>query len=236
LPKDAFSLEAINACLTGPVTDWSRRWFARTPAVVAAVRSEVCPSQAPAPDRQTVGACAALELSGRGKRHLLEAALDIDLSDQPLTESDRRLLDVFARKAVEDFIAALESMLPDTGNSTPGAQIVVTIAIGGKDVLTLEAPEQVFVPLIKKVLGGPRAAPRTVARRSEALRRTKMRAFGYLGRAEIGIGDLETLSAGDVLILDRALSEPVELRLAGSAAALARGKLCRNADQISLQL
>jgi len=237
LPKDAFSLEAISACLSGPLTDWSGRWFAGSSAAVVAVHGEIGPSQASAPDRLTVGACAALELSGRGKRRLLEAVLDIDLSNEPLNESDRCLLDAFAKIIVNDLAAALESdVLRDAATATPGALIVATVGVGERDVLTFEAPECAFVPLIKERRGGLHSASRAIARRSEALKRTEIRAHGYLGRAEIGIGELEALSPGDVLILDRALAEPVELRVSSSAATLARGRLCRGTDGISLQL
>jgi len=48
--------------------------------------------------------------------------------------------------------------------------------------------------------------------------------------------ELEGLSIGDVIVLDRHLDEAVELRLAGNESPAARGKLIRSGTQVSVQL
>ncbi|HWA90269.1 MAG TPA: FliM/FliN family flagellar motor C-terminal domain-containing protein [Rhizomicrobium sp.] len=237
LPKSAFSLEAVGGCLTGPVTAWSDRWFARAPAAIAAVRVEEEALQAAAPHGVSVnGARAALDVSGRGKRRLLEAALDLDLAEQPLAETDRRLLDAFALSIVEDLAAALDgAFAAATPDGESGTRIVSTVTVGGSDVLTAAFKDVDLVPLIKKLAPARTALPSMPSRRSEALRKTKLDLHGHLGRAEIALADLEGLGIGDVLVLDRALAEPVELRVT-QGGVLTRGRLCQNGDQFAIQL
>jgi flagellar motor switch/type III secretory pathway protein FliN len=237
LPKDAFSLEAVGACLSGPLSAWAERWFVRTPAAVAAVRAGEPTAAAPAPQSLNIeGVNAALELSGRGKRRLLEAALDIDLADQPLSEGDRRLLDAFAQKIAQDLVSALDETLSIDDDGATGAPVVSTIAVGGHDVFSLLVSDHVLAPLIKARVVDSCPPARPLIRRIEALKRTKLNAHGFLGRAELGLDELESLNVGDVLVLDRALAEPVELRLAGRETAMARGRLCQDGGLVAIQL
>ena len=237
LPKGAFSVGAVGACLAAALEIWARRWFLRATAAVAAVRAEEGCAAAPAAQSiQVEGALAALDLGGHGKRRLLEAALDADLASQPLTDGDRRLLDALARRMVEDLLRLLEETLAPGDKSEDASWVAATVVVDGHDVLDLRVPEHVLVPRIK-AFAAPVAGPeRKLTGRSEALKRTALIAHGFLGRAELGLDELKDMSIGDVLILDRALGDPVELRLAGSPAALARGRLFRTDNAVSLQI
>lgn len=237
LPKDAFSLEAVGACLAQPVTVWAERWFVRAPAAIAAVRMDAAGAATPAqPGTVTEGVNAVLELGGHGKRRLLEAALDVDLTAQTLGDGDRRLLDEFARAIVRDLAASLDAV-PLTGSDDGAAATVVcTITVAGHDVLSLRVPDCALATMIKAAMTQADAAKPVLARRSDALKRTTLTVLGHLGRAELAIDELESLSIGDVLILDRPLVEPVELRLAGNEAPLARGRLSQDSGAISIQL
>jgi hypothetical protein len=237
LPKGAFSIGAVGACLAVPLESWTRRWFLRATAAVAAVRAEEgCAAPAAPQGIRVEGALAALDLGGHGKRRLLEAALDADLAGQPLTDGDRRLLDALARRMAEDLLRLLEETLAPGDKSEAASWFAATVVVGGHDVLDLHVPAHVMVPRIK-TFAAPAAGPRQkLTGRSEALKRTALIAHGFLGRAELGLDELKDMSIGDVLILDQALGDPVELRLAGSPAALARGKLLRTDNAVSLQI
>lgn len=237
LPKGAFSLQAVGQCLSEPLAAWSARWFVRGAVAVAAVHGEDAASHPPAPHSVTVdGAHAALELSGRGKRRLLEAALDTDLAERPLSDGDRRLLDGFARTILDDLAVRVEGMFEAPADGDAADRIVCTITLGTSDVLTVSVASADLVPLLKKRAPAAQASTAATVRRSEALRRTKLDMHGFLGRAEIAMHELKELAAGDILVLDRKLTEPVELRLSDSGAALARGRLCQDANQFSIQL
>lgn len=236
LPKEAFSLEAVGACLSGPVAAWAERWFVRAPAAIAAVRADV-PDAAHAshPGLVIEGANAVLELNGHGKRRLLEAALDVDLSAQVLSEADRRLLDEFARRVVRDLAVLVEeSLAADSGGGD--LTIVSTLAIAGHEALSVSIGDGALAPAIKAAMAGTGAPKPALARRSEAIKRTTLTVRGHLGRAELAFDELENLNVGDVLILDRNLAEPVELKLPGIDVPLARGRLSQSDGALSIQL
>lgn len=231
LPKEAFTDDAVKSALSASFARWSQRWFARQGVAVSVVRS-VGPQ---APEALHIrGAVAAAELSGFGKRHLMEAALHIDLSGQTLIEADHRVLDALAAQIVEDLVSTLDETFG--GQTTQGGeQISIALSIAGNDMLAIAFPRHVLVPMLKARLGKTQQARSAPRSRMEALKPTRLVAKAMLGRVELAATDLKGLSVGDVLILDRALHEPVELRVAGSDRHIGRGRLVRNGDQVSIQ-
>lgn len=219
LPKSAFGEAAVKAGLGDAIAAWSSRWFAGAQAAVASVHHG--------------GGPVTIDMPPRSKRYLLEAALGIELAGQVLCEADRQLLDALAQKIAEDLLAELDRVLgTDDGD---GERLGVRLAIGENEILSLALPEHLLVPVLKRRLGGAMARNKIAASRAEALKKTKLNMHGHIGRADLAISELRQLGAGDVLVLDRMVGEPVELRLAGSV--IARGKLCRgSAGQVSIQL
>ncbi len=226
LPKAAFSESAVKAVLSGLVGGWSERWFARARASISAVRFSAATAQ---------GDGAALELPGPGKRLLLEAALDCELTGQMLGEGDHSVLDVFAAQIGQDLITALDKLTGAGKQPSGSGCIALGIAVAGSDMLTVRLAAGALVPALKARLGGSRRAGAAPRSRVEALKQTRLEAEAILGRAELALGDLRELSVGDVLILDRALRDPVELRLADGGRTIGRGGLARNGGRISIQ-
>ncbi len=237
LPKDAFSLEAVGGCLAGTVEAWAVRWFVRAPAAIAAVRVDASGgAYAAQPGTMVEGVNAVLELSGHGKRRLLEAVLDVDLSSQSLGEGDRRLMDEVARGMVRDLAVSLDTILPQDGSPATASTVVSTLTVAGHDALSLRIRDCMLAPLIKAAMTPVATFRPALARRADAVKRTALNIHGHVGRAELTIDELEGLGIGDVLVLDRPLAEPVELRLRGNESPLARGRLNQDTGSISLQL
>jgi hypothetical protein len=234
LPKEAFSQSAVKAALAASVARWSERWFARRQAVISAVRllGEIPPD---APQALRIrGQAATAELTGRGKRVLLEAMLDADLSERQPGEGDHRVLETLAREALEDFVAALEESGSDGAGAAPWVSI--TVSLSGSDTLAAYVPASLVAALIKVNLRAPDRSRAMLHDRIAALGPMRVKTEGILGRVELGLSELKGLSTGDVLVLDRALGAPVDLRLCAGHDVVATGRLCRDGGQISIQL
>lgn len=233
LPQQAFCDEAVEAVLAETVERWSKRWFAKGTAAVAAVHAAEIARPSPQ-SRVASGVLAEAELTGRGKRVLLEAALDADLAIQVLSEGDHAVLDAFAGAALQDFVALLdETFKSAAGDEGAGVRFVLSLA--GMELLAATLPRHVLVPALRGRLGAPRSGREAPKSRLGALGATKVTAEAVLGQVELALGDLNNLGVGDVVILDRGVQDPVELRLAGGQR-IGRGKLSRNAGRVAIQL
>jgi flagellar motor switch/type III secretory pathway protein FliN len=235
LPRQAFSKDAVAAALADWLADWSARWFTRAQAAVTAVRAGDGDPPSLAPDWFSVhGAHAALAMSARGKRYLLEAALAVELAEHELRVGDRLLLDSLAEEIVRDIVAVLDDAA-GLGESRGGQQLLIAVAIESNAILELIVPASLLVPKLKARMARSQTSGR-LAQRIDALRSTRLVVQARLGRAEFPINELRGLSVGDVVVMDHALSDPIDLCLAGQDVALARGRLCRSGTQVSIQL
>jgi flagellar motor switch/type III secretory pathway protein FliN len=230
LPEGAFSDVAVAAALSGPLKLWSGRWFAD-----AEVRAgPMIRAGVGAPQTFSLpGSSADVEMTGRGKRALLEAALAIDLSTKSLSEADHTILDALARRIAEDLIAVLGGGL-ETG-SGESARVQAEITLDGREIVTVNLPREAMVTAIKKHLGAARPSATPLGGRLAALGATRVVLEGVLGKAELALSDVQELGVGDVVILDRALSDSVELCLA-QGATMARGRLGRSGGRMTIQL
>ncbi len=233
LPAEAFTVSAVKAVLAVAVAPWSDAWFARREVAVSAVRHGGI-QKVREQRLEAKGSVATAHLPGPGKRLLLEAALDTDLAQKELCESDHRVLDAFAGVILEDLVARLDAALTD-GDGTRGDSIDVTLTIGDRELVTVLLPSNALVPALKARYGAPRRAQVKPANRFAALGPTEIVVEGVLGQAEIGMHDFRELAVGDVLVLDRSLREPVELRVAQHRGTLGFGKLTRREGRVAVQ-
>ena len=211
LPAGAFSEEAVKAVLAETVERWSKRWFAKGTAAIATVHRAVI-AEPSSQSRLVTGTVAEAELTGRGKRALIEASLDAELAGQALSEGDHAVLDAFAGAAVQDLVALLDEKF--RSDDDEGARLRIGLSLFGSDLLAVTLPRHVLVAAIRGRLGRSRLNTETPKSRLGALAGTTVTAEAVLGEVELALGDLNALGVGDVVILDRALQDPVELRLA----------------------
>jgi flagellar motor switch/type III secretory pathway protein FliN len=123
----------------------------------------------------------------------------------------------------------VEQELHGAAAKPQGAQVNIGISVRGKDLLNIHCPQQSLVTKLKSLLGLPAPARNPLGSRINALKPTRVATKGVLGRAELSVSELEGLAIGDVLILDRALSDTAELRLVETDRLVASGKLhCEN--------
>ncbi len=230
LPEGAFTDAAVAAALSEPLKLWSGRWFASAEVRAGPViRAGVGAPQA----FSLQGASADVEMTGRGKRTLLEAALATDLSTKNLNDADHVLLDALARRIAEDLIAVLGNGLEASPQET--ARVEAGITLDGREVMTVSLPCEAMVTAIKKHLGAARPSATPLGGRLAALGATRVALEGVLGKAELALSDVQELGVGDVVVLDRALTDSIELCLV-QGATMARGRLGRSGGRMTIQL
>jgi flagellar motor switch/type III secretory pathway protein FliN len=230
LPREAFTEEAVRPVLDRALLAWSERWFVQARAAIIAVQSG---SEKPrvAQSLQIKGDTSQAELSGRGKRVLLEAALGIDLSGLTLTECDHRVLDEFALAAVKDLLTALDAL----AQGGDGPSLCVTLGFDGREMVSVVLPANALIPAMKVAMNGVRGCDAPLKSRIEGLKPSKLIVQGLLGTAEVGLNDLRDLAIGDVVVLDNSLKSLIELKLSDNGQCIGRGRLVRTKDQISIQ-
>jgi flagellar motor switch/type III secretory pathway protein FliN len=235
LPQEAFSTAAVSAVFDPSISAWSQTWFANAKASVA---SSVVGEgrQAQAAIQRLSGDYVSVEMSGRGKRCLVETALGVVLADQVLNDADRHLLDVFAAEVAQDLLVRLEQDLADTTAKLHARQLVIGVCLGTTEAFSVLCPQQSLVAKLKSRLAAPAAARSPLGSRRTALKPTRVVAKGVLGRAELSVSELESLAVGDVLVLDRSLGDTAELRLAETGQLVAAGKLHCEKGQTCIQL
>ena len=235
LPREALRESAVTAVVAAPVEEWSHRWFVDREITTSVLRQENADgASSPKPALRFQKPGLLVELPPRGKRHLLEALLDVELTTETLSEGDRHVLDVLAGEVAEDLAASLAK---DLGNvESGGDQVRIAIAIAENNVLQVSIAQHGLVPLVKRNLGRTVRPHGPLGNRLKAIHPTRLIARGVLGRVELTVTELKDLAVGDVLILDRSLNEPAELHAADSGRLIARGKLQRSGGRISVQL
>ncbi|HJT42302.1 MAG TPA: FliM/FliN family flagellar motor C-terminal domain-containing protein [Rhizomicrobium sp.] len=232
LPGDAFTTETIRPAVAGVIATWSNRWFRNAQVEIDGVRPAGVKSRI-AQSLCVHGAATEAELPGRGKRALLEAALNTDLSGLTLSASDHEILDAFASEAIKDLLSMLDSL----GNGgEDDQQLSVSLSLAGSRMMDVILSSQALVPAMKAAMGRTRWSNHAPKMPIEALKPVKLTVEGFLGRAEVTLDDLKGLAIGDVVMLDNALKSPVELRLHATGQRIGRGKLTRTDDKVSIQL
>ncbi len=237
LPQEAYSVALVDKAICGPMVEWSEAWFVGAVASVSNVRTIGAAEEAATQlDLKIGGLHAALVVSGAAKRNLFGASLGVDPSRQTSSETDTRLLDAFARKIGQNLLNMLDAIFSRNPNGVGKVKVAITLSIGSREILDIIVPDHLLVPVLKAGLGSTRRPAPLTGRRTDALRRTKLVARAVLGYADLSLSEVRELCTGDVLILDRTLEDPIELRVAGDGPPVARGKIRRNGDKISIQL
>jgi hypothetical protein len=226
LPKGAFTEDRVRQVLTGLVAAWSAKWFARGRVTVSDVSEGS--HDALVSERRF-----AFEMSLDRKRRLLNALLDVDLLKEKGKDGDDRLLNALAVTVVEDLGERVDALLVHDAEDGGGRVVQVTLAIEGWAIVILLIAEAALVPLIKAGIGSDVPSSQVISWEA-ALGHTRLVPHAVLGHAELGLNELKELNVGDVVVLDRGLSEPVALCLAGRT--IVQGALRRNGNELSIQL
>jgi flagellar motor switch/type III secretory pathway protein FliN len=206
---------------------WSASWLADGILSVVAVRREPLRQLSAGHMRASAGALV-IDLSGRGKRVLLEAALGCGLEMLDLQADDHLLLDRFAAALAEELGARIDQGL---GSPAGAPSTQVTLAIASREVATVDIPVTGLARAIKAA-GTRRTSRRSLASRAAAVERIELPIEAVLGCARLSVNEIGTIAVGDVLLLDVEPPAVAALRIAGQARPFARAA-CERFDALA---
>lgn len=235
LPREAFAANLVTAALSGVIDEWASVWFSDA----GALRIEVegadgvlsSPSGA-AIDGQAVTA----SFDGYGKRLVLEMALGLRFDRPSLNETDHKLLDSFAIRLFRDLVERLDRHMEATvTNGSASHMATVVLSGAGGDLAHLRVSQPALIPLIKACIGVSKHALEPVPYQ-QALAATPVVLEAVLGKATLAMGELKGLAPGDVLVLDRAVDGPIDLRIMETGQIVVAGRLQRNDGRVAVHI
>jgi flagellar motor switch/type III secretory pathway protein FliN len=236
LPKAAFTEASVAGALATPLSAWSERWLANDTLSVSAVSTEGENLSAAESYLEACGSGLRLEVTAKEKRYLLEAALGTGLAGLELREGDHRLLDTLVATMIEDLCENIDQAFSIEQKFDNKKLIVEAMfSIGGQRVARGALAASALVPLIRASLGPARKAETEPLPFRKGLAATTVMLESVLGHAEVAVEDFRDLAVGDVLILDRGLHEPIELRTVENRQTIGFGKFSRKDGRMAIQ-
>lgn len=215
LPREAIAAAAGRLALGDAVSDWAAKWFARGGASVAGPTVVTGDTALPG---EVMELDDGLMLA---TPHDAIAALGLSMFGEPgeaTTAADRAAIDAVAEQALGDLrhrAAQLAGLPRDAAwrarNAAPGeAGYTFTISTRRAAALTLFVADRLLISGIRARL---RPVPATEALGDVAagLAPQRISLSARLGECRLATGELAGLAAGDVVILDRFLTDPADL-------------------------
>ena len=229
LPDEAIAGPVIAPILDSLLSEWSQTWFIKAHASARPLAQDNI-DFGPAGWRTRSGEIA-IDAGDPVRAAVAAAMLGHAIVIPSLQPNDRVIVDHLANRCLDDLLERLSDLVGGQSESAApvGARLEaqdwrqweIIIDRGGRAIrLALSSPA--MVAIIKRQL--PEAPAVSVASLSSALDSQKTRVSLLLGRCSLKLKEVEGLGAGDVLILDRDMDDPIDLAVAGETASL-RGKL-----------
>jgi len=237
LPDAALTLDRISAALSVCLQEWAEAWIgdAVTAAQVQFLNASQISTQVGRV--HAAGSATTVSSEARTKRALLEALLGTSLHGHVFTERDHRLLDGLAGRALEDLVARCDRLVGAFPAPAATARIaILTLRCPAGEIAKLELPHAALAGLVKASLGDVRSKPMSISSRAQALGEATVEIEAVLGENILRFEDIAGLAVGDVLLLDRSLDEPAQIRLAQAGVVLGAGLLSRDANRVALTI
>lgn len=248
LPLEVVDREPVRTAIAGAISEWAAAWFG-APRLSA---SRFTPTRSGRPDDaagwRVHRKALAVSCSGRAMGRLLDWALDADVEQLSLSPADRRLVEAFEGRLMQDLALRVETALKMDGElkSQPlsvddpygrfgGLNVEVTDDRGGV-LLSLAIPFTDLLPTCKASLPAIRRSAVKLDTLRSALADAALPVKATLGAARIALADLHSLAPGDVLVLDTALDDGAALSLGGSAHVFAAARLTDHEGKMTLTL
>ena len=237
LPDAALTLDRISAALSVCLQEWAEAWIGDAVTAAQVQFSDAAQISTQVGRIHVAGSATSISSEGRAKRALLEALLGSSLHGHVLTERDHRLLDGLAGRALQDLVARCDDLGRATDLPAAAARAaIVTLRCPAGEIAKLELPHSALAGLVKASLGDNHGKPMSISSRVEALGEAAVEIEAVLGENILRFEDVAGLAVGDVLLLDRALEEPAQIRIAQAGVTLGAGMLSRDGNRVALTI
>ena len=248
LPDGFVNHEVVRETIDQAVAQWGERWFVGAYASVTGMKTTSGDPRNESDDagwrvyRQAVG----IRGERSGFSRMVDKALDINTEMSNLTETDHDLLRAMMRKILEDLAEVLEQAFGVPGDLKPSPQrlsdplagggglVMALTDPSGRNILTLAIPNDVILARVKAHLGLPSPSSETLQPLAAALGGVTVAIEAVVGTVELSLTELNDLAIGDVLVLDRAVDQPVDIAGVVSHHVFAKAMLTDGEDGLAL--
>ncbi len=220
LPDTCLASERAARRIGETVADWSRRWIAGDRWQALGRWSEIAGNDEADWSPLRSGR-ATIEVAPGAVTRLALAMLREE-NRSSFTPRDHKFLRRLAGQAIDDLAALIDALLPvDGGGAGTWAGVPWSLTIGavGEPLMRISVAKADLCHLARQAF--PRGSASVLASRSSAVADMPVSIGAHLGKATMDIAQVAALEPGDVIVLDRQLSAPATLLVAGRQTALA---------------
>ncbi|HEY9218637.1 MAG TPA: FliM/FliN family flagellar motor C-terminal domain-containing protein [Phenylobacterium sp.] len=247
LPIGVADRPILRTKLATVVEAWADSWFADAkPSMLEFETREGAQAGDHPPESIVYRSVLSASVTERALLRLLGCVMDLDPASGSVERGDLWVLRPFASQMIGDLLQRLEiglgleaeagSTMAELPSRVPTRVVGFGVGLGQDVLVSVLAPFELVLPMCEASLPPPRAAIAPLAPRLHALRSQQVPLEASLGRIELLLGELRTISPGDVLVLGRRLRDPVDITLAGSGTMVASGKLGEKQGRRALTL
>ncbi|KQM77668.1 hypothetical protein ASE70_07225 [Sphingomonas sp. Leaf22] len=211
LPADTQPPAALDALFAGAVAAWGAQWFVGAAGQVPRLRR----GGGAGWRRNAAG----LAIGTAADTALRVGARIVGVSADGRDGADRAVLEGVAEPCLLDLRARLVAVAGGDDGFVPASASDWVAMLG--DGLAFGLSDALFAVLVRRVLP-PVVLPRPGSG-AQALAAISVEVGAAVGRAAMRLADLRALEVGDVVVLDRALADPVPIALNGRP--LPRGRV-----------
>lgn len=242
-PLEVALRPAVREGVQALVSGWTGKWMANESLKLSLWELKREGADPPANDGHTFGGGVRVDVAPRAWDKLVRRALKLDIGSAPSEPLDQEVLQLFGERLFNSLASEMErGLIAARPSSTselrpiwPGVRAGLADA-SGDIVIGLSIPFEGLRRMAEASLPAPRSPKALMSGRLPAIADHQVMVQALLGNAKLRVADARTLAPGDVLVLDRSLSAPAELRLVDSGAAVAAADLTDSEGRAALRI
>lgn len=246
LPVQALANDQILAAIGAAVAKWTRLWFGSAKFTLVDVETSrnYHPLDVDDKTARRYGGGLWLINCEYYAQNLALLALDAVAKNLALTAGDRQLLTAFGERIVDglaNMIAAEleleQEQYPDQAWTAVHGSLRIGLASANLDASMILVIEGAALVAFRKRLIAPyRPMSNVLSDRQSAVVRTPCTCSARFGFARLGKSDFVGLEAGDVIMLDQRIDEPVDLTLSTTGQLVAKASSRFDEDRLIMTM
>jgi len=224
LPWSALTLVACRRALTPLLDAWSTSWLPEGRIRLSDIRPLEPPSHASDLPFIRSGMGVSCSMTMLGKRLLFEAAAGMDLSLANLSPSEHRVIDEVVAEMADDLLSRLASL-----GGEPAAPEAPRMTLGcgfpDRELFRLDIATSALAEWVRESWPARSRRSEPLVPRLASIGSARVPLEARIGSSSLTLTELQSLSPGDVLILDQSLEEGVEVKPPGRDDPILRARL-----------